>query len=61
MDASKETYVSAVRMDTQMINEILNYRYLLDWIRERPVVKLYPSHISNEIEILNHLSQTLNS
>lgn len=60
-EASKETYVPAVRIDKQTVNEILNYRYLLDWIRERPVVKPYPSHLSDEIEILNYLSQTLNS
>lgn len=61
MEASTETYISAVRMDTQMITEILNYRYFLDWIRESPFVKSYPSKLSNEIDILNHLTQTLNT
>lgn len=60
MGTSKDTYLSAVRLDTYMVRDILNYRYLLEWIREPPIAKSYPSKLSNEIEILNHLAKTLN-
>ena len=53
--ASLETYVSAVQLDNRMSYEILNYRYILDWIKEPPVVKSYPSKLSTEVDILNYL------
>ena len=55
INSSVDTYVDAVRLDNQIKCEILNYRYLLDWIKEPPVVKVYPSKLLNEIEILNYL------
>lgn len=58
--ASKDTYVSAIRLDTYTKKKILNYRYLLEWIQEPPIAKSYPSKLSNEIEILNYLTKTLN-
>lgn len=61
MEASTDTYIKAVRLDTHMMSKILNYRYLLDWILEPPVVKAYPSKLSNEIEILNYLSESVSS
>lgn len=59
MTSSKETYIPAIRLDTGVQNEILHYRYLLDWIKEPPIVKSYPRNVSNEIEILNHVSRNL--
>lgn len=59
MDASTDTYVPAVRMDTHTVTSVLNHRYLLDWIVDPPTVKPYPSTLTNEVEILNYLSQSL--
>ena len=56
---SKNTYIPAIRLDTQVEISILHYRYLLDWIKEPPVLKSYPPELSNEIEILNYVSRTL--
>ena len=57
--SSKNTYIPAIRLDTHVQKDILHYRYLLEWIKEPPIVKSYPPNLSNEIEILNHVSQTL--
>lgn len=56
---SKDTYIPAIRLDTQLQKDILHYRYLLDWIKEPPVVKPYPPKLTNDIEILNYVTQTL--
>lgn len=56
---SRDTYIPAVRLDTHVRTEILHYRYLLDWIKRAPVVKAYPPDLSNEVEILNHVSENL--
>lgn len=58
LDVSSKTYVSAVRLDTHVVSKILNYRYILDWISEPPIVKSYSLKLSSEIEILNALSQS---
>lgn len=55
---SKNTYIPAIRIDNQTQKDILHYRYILDWIKKPPVVKVYPPILKNEIEILNHLSKT---
>lgn len=56
---SHDTYIEAVRMDTQTRIDILHYQYLLDWIKEPPMVKPYPSELIDEIDILNWISQNL--
>lgn len=59
IEASKETYIHAVRLDTYLVNTILNYRYILEWMTDPPLVKQYSPELSDEIEILNFLSQSL--
>lgn len=59
VEASDATYLSAVQMDTHRVTKILNYRYLLDWMRDPPIVRAYPAELSNETDILNHLSRTV--
>lgn len=56
---SKDTYVSAVRLDTHEGAEILNHRYVLDWIAEPPFVLSYPSGLGNDVDVLNYLSRSL--
>lgn len=56
---SLDTYISAIRLDTYREHQIFHYRYLLDWIREQPVVKPYPSHLQDVVAILNHITSTL--
>lgn len=59
LEASTDTYVPAVRVDTRTVSRVLNHRYLLDWIVDPPIVKPYPSRLTSEVEILNYLSRAL--
>lgn len=61
IDTSKDTYIPAVQLDTFVQREILHYIYLMDWIQDPPIVKPYPSNLSNEIEILNYVTQNLSA
>lgn len=56
---SVETYIPAVRLDTHRKHDIFHYNYLLDWVKEAPVVISYPSHLNNLIDILNHITSSL--
>lgn len=59
LDASDDTYVRAVRVDTRTATRVLNPRYLMDWTEEAPVVVPYPSRLTGEVEILNYLAGRL--
>lgn len=56
---SLDTYIPAIRLDTQREQEILHYRYLLDWMRESPVVIAYPKNLKSVTDILNHVTTSL--
>ncbi|GFQ76128.1 uncharacterized protein TNCT_244101 [Trichonephila clavata] len=56
---SLDTYIPAIRLDTQREHYLLHYNYLLDWIKEPAIIVPYPTHIKNVIEILNHLTKSL--
>lgn len=57
--SSKNTYIPAICLNTKVEREILHYRYLLEWIKEPPVLKSYPPDLSDQVEILNHVSKSL--
>lgn len=56
---SVDTYIAAVRLDTHREHHIFHYRYLLDWIKQPPVVKPYPPDLQDVVAILNHVTSTL--
>lgn len=58
-DHNQSTYIAAVQFNTGLRAEILHYRYLLDWIQDPPVVRPYPKELTDETQILNHLSKKL--
>lgn len=57
--SSKNTYIPAVCINTKVERDILHYRYLLEWIKEPPVVKAYPPDLSDDVGILNYMSKIL--
>lgn len=50
-----DTYIRAIEMDTRVERDILNYKYLLDWVNSLPILRSYPVHLKNDIEILNYV------
>lgn len=56
---SLETYIPAIRLDSQRETEIFHYQYLLEWIKQSPVVRAYPKHLKSVTDILNHVTSSL--
>ncbi|KAG8172721.1 hypothetical protein JTE90_003910 [Oedothorax gibbosus] len=56
---SLDTYITAVRLDTHREYKIFHYRYLMDWIKQPPVIKSYPSNLQDVVVILNHVTSSL--
>lgn len=52
---SDETYVSAIRLDTEHQHNVLNYKYLFEWIEKIPRVVSYSSGLTDIVDILNHV------
>lgn len=52
---SIDTYIPAIQINTRRIHSILHYRYLLEWIHERPLVQAYPPHMKDVLDILNYM------
>lgn len=55
---SLETYIPAIRLDNHRKYDIFHYRYLLDWMKEAPVVISYPLEKKNLVDILNYITST---
>lgn len=56
---NRNTYIPAIQMDKGIQIEILNYKYVLDWVRYPPILKSYPNNLKTDVEILNHVRQTI--
>lgn len=55
-ESTTDTYIPAIHLEKKRTFDILHYRYLLDWIKDPPVIKAYsPDLASNIIDILNFL------
>lgn len=58
---SLDTYIPAIRLDSQHEVQILHYQYLLEWIKDSPVVMAYPKSLKDVADILNHITSSLKS
>ncbi|GBO12063.1 hypothetical protein AVEN_37913-1 [Araneus ventricosus] len=58
---SLDTYIPAIRLDSHHEVQILHYQYLLEWIKDSPVVMAYPKSLKDMADILNHITSSLKS
>lgn len=56
---SMDTYIQAIRLDSRHEYNILHYRYVLDWVKQPPSIRVYPPTTHNVIEILNYIRASL--
>lgn len=54
-----ETYVPAIRLDTEMVYDVLHYRYVLEWMESPPRIVRVPNECETLVDVLNALLQAL--
>lgn len=57
--SSHDTYILSIQLDNHIQRDILHYKYLLNWIKEAPVLKAYPPDLKNDVDIMNYVAGKL--